>query len=107
MTEVEVMLDSVGASEDRGNLWNTVASTNGAKRAKVVNEDKPQYDNASFLVGLQFMSKDVFLGNPFAVTKMVKDALREVESVRVNKSGIMLMSSVSKEPKEKALYSQG
>lgn len=37
-----------------------VALKNGAKRAKVVNEDRPQSKNASFFVGVHFIDKMCF-----------------------------------------------
>jgi hypothetical protein len=60
IAEAETLLESVGASEDRGNLWNTVTSKKGAEMAEVVNQDKLHYDNTSFFVGVRFMSNDVF-----------------------------------------------
>ena len=59
--EAEVMLNYFGVSEDRGTHRNTVTS-NGDKRPDVVNQYKLWYDNASFLVRVRFMNKDVFLG---------------------------------------------
>ena len=78
---------------------------NGAKRAKVVNEDRPRSNNASILVGIHFMGKDVFLGDPFAVKEMVEDALRKVESIKVTRSDRVLMYCMSRITKGKCIVS--
>lgn len=44
-----------------------------------------------FMVGVGIISKDVFLGDPLAVSKMVKEELGKVESVRVKRCGMMLI----------------
>jgi hypothetical protein len=51
-----------------------IINNNGAKIAQVGNEQQ-------FLVGLCFMNKDVYLGDLFAVTKMVTD---KVESGQID-----------------------
>ena len=61
----EGLFDSVGASAAGENVCNTVTPNNGAKRDKVVNQHNPQCDNASFPVGVRFMSNNVFWGNLF------------------------------------------
>ena len=49
------------------------------------------------------MDKDVYFGNPFEVTRMVKAALGKVDAVKVTRSGMVLILWVSKEQKECAL----
>ena len=43
-------------------------------------------------------------GRSFEVREMVKEALRKVESVRVTSSGFGMISCVSEEQKERALF---
>lgn len=71
---------------------------NGTKGAKVVNEHR-------FLGGVRFTNNNAFFWEiHFEVSRMVKDALGKVESVRVTRSGFVLISCVLKEQKEKALW---
>lgn len=59
---------------------------------KIVVENE---SDESFLVGVCFLDKDVYLGKPFEVTRMAKKALGKVGAVKVTWSG-MLMICVSK-----------
>lgn len=45
----------------------------------------------------------LFWGDAFEVSRMVRDALGKVETVRVTRSGFVLFSCVLKEQMEKAL----
>lgn len=102
----EALFESDGAlSKVNGHEWKTITLKNGAKWAKVVNEDGHRSNNASFLVGIHFMGKDVFLGDPFAVKEMVEDALRKVESIKVTRSGRVLMYCMSRRTKGKCIVS--
>lgn len=67
----------------------------GVGRTKVRNDQE-------FMVKVRFTSKNDFLGDPFAVSKLIKEELDKVELVRVTRSGMMLISCV-KAQKEKAL----
>lgn len=69
----ETLWDSLGVSTVVENEW-TMVKDSGVKRAKVGNEQQ-------FMVGVGIISKDVFLGDPLAVSKMVKDELGKVELV--------------------------
>jgi hypothetical protein len=51
-----------------------MVKNSGVKKAKVGNEQQ-------FIVGVGIISKDVFVGDPLAVSKMVKDELGKVEPV--------------------------
>ena len=71
-------MSTVGETE-----W-TMVKNSGVKRAKVGNEQQ-------FRVGVGIISKDVFVGDLLTVSKMVKDELGKVESVRVTRSGMILI----------------
>lgn len=79
---------------------------NGEKRDKVVHEDRPWSNNALFLVGVSFMDKDVFLGDPFAFKEMVEDPLGKVVSIKVTRSGMVLIYCVRR-TKGKCIVSLG
>lgn len=49
------------------------------------------------------MDKDVYLGNSFEVTRIVKASLEKVDVVKVTRSDMVLIWCVSKEQKECAL----
>jgi hypothetical protein len=57
----------------------------------------------SLFVGVCFLDKDVYLGNPFEVTSMVKKAFGKVDAVKVTRSGMLLISCVFREQNECAL----
>lgn len=42
-------------------------------------QKKMEQKEQKFLVGVRFINNDVFLGDPFEVTKMVKEALGKLE----------------------------
>ena len=77
----EALWDSLGVSTVGETEW-TMVKNSGVKKAKVGNEQQ-------FSVGVGIISKDVFVGDPLTVSKMVKDELGKVESVRVTRSGMM------------------
>lgn len=81
-------------SNVNGNEWKTVTLRNGAKRDKVVHEDRLWSINGLFLVGVSFMGKSVFLGDPLAVKEMVEDPLEKVVSIKVTRSGMVLICCV-------------
>lgn len=51
--------------------------------SKIGMDEECRLDKNLFLAGLHFLNKDVYLGNPFEVSKKVKHVLGKVESIGV------------------------
>ena len=60
-------------------------------------------DNEWLLVGMRFLSKDAFVGYLALKRQIVKYALGKVESVRVTRSGLILIHFISEEQRKIAV----
>ena len=97
--DAELELSSVLSKfgEDECSECKTLILKTGTKRklSKIGVEDTCVMDNELLLVGMRLLSKDAYVGNPFDVSEMGKYALGKVESVRVARSGVILINCIS------------